>query len=132
MGLYRASLDSLSTPYVRPQENGNRSDCRWVSLCDDRGIGLITSTRERFDFSALRYEVEDLEKARHLPELKPRDYVVLNLDHRQNGLGSNSMGQDQLPAYRCLFEPFEMTVRLTPFCSRETSEHAVAREILPE
>ena len=132
MGLYRSTIDELSTPYVRPQENGNRSDCRWVSLCDDRGTGLIASTREHFHFSAMRYEVEDLERARHTPELEPRGYIVLNLDHRQNGLGSNSMGQDQLPPYRCLFEPFEMSVKLTPFCTREVSERAVAREILPD
>jgi len=131
LGVYRATVDGLATPYVKPQENGNRSGCRWVSLCNDRGLGLVASGREPFHFSALRHEAEDLEKARHPVDLRPRDYIVLNLDHRQNGLGSNSMGQDQLAAHRCRFEPFELSLKLTPFSNKEASEPSLAREVLP-
>ena len=130
MGRYACPADALSTPYIRPQENGNRSDCRWVSLRDDRGIGLLASGPQAFGFSALRHEARDLEAARHTCDLKPRDYRVLNLDCRQSGLGSNSMGQDQLPAHRCGFEPFRLELRLCGFSDREAREQSLADELL--
>ena len=36
----RAGVDELQTPYVMPQENGNRAAVRWARLTDDRGAGL--------------------------------------------------------------------------------------------
>ena len=30
-------------PYVRPQENGTRTDIRWMTLTDEDGNGLMLS-----------------------------------------------------------------------------------------
>jgi evolved beta-galactosidase subunit alpha len=110
---------------VKPQENGNRSDCDWVSFTDNDANGLIFIANGTFDFSASHYEVSDLELAKHTVDLKRRDYVVLNLDYKQNGLGSNSCGQDQLEKYRCKFEDFNLSFRISPF----NSEQATAVEL---
>ena len=79
-GVYSKTVDELFTNYVKPQENGNRSDCDWVSLSDNQSNGLIFIADGKFDFSASHYEVSDLEHAKHTVDLKPRDYVVLNID----------------------------------------------------
>ncbi|WP_051633513.1 beta-galactosidase subunit alpha [Bacillus sp. UNC41MFS5] len=127
LGVYRKTVDELFTNYVKPQENGNRSDCDWVSLTDRQFNGLIFIADEKFDFSASRYEISDLELAKHTVDLKPRDYVVFNIDYKQNGLGSNSCGQDQLEKYRCKFEDFSLSFRISAYNTKETSAVELGR-----
>ncbi|WP_409271467.1 beta-galactosidase subunit alpha [Neobacillus sp. SCS-31] len=126
-GVYRKTVDELFTNYVKPQENGNRSDCDWVSLTDQNKNGVIFTTNKKFDFSASRYEISDLEHAKHTIDLKPRDYVVLNLDYKQNGLGSNSCGQNQLKKYQCGFEDFTLAFRMTLFNEEEITAVELGR-----
>ncbi|MEH7073135.1 beta-galactosidase subunit alpha [Neobacillus drentensis] len=128
LGVYTKTVDELFTNYVKPQENGNRSDCDWISLTDLDENGLIFITDETFNFSASHYEVGDLEKAKHTINLKPRDYVVLHIDYKQNGLGSNSCGQDQLEKYRCKFEDFTLEFRITTFNPKQTKAVQLGRE----
>ncbi|WP_066250039.1 beta-galactosidase subunit alpha [Neobacillus drentensis] len=126
-GVYAKTVDELFTNYVKPQENGNRSDCDWVSLSDNQSNGLIFIADDKFDFSASTFEVSDLELAKHTVDLKPRDYVVLNIDYKQNGLGSNSCGQDQLEKYRCKFEDFSLSFRISAYNTEETSAVELGR-----
>lgn len=132
IGIYEKTVDELFTNYVNPQENGNRSDCKWVSLVNDRGVGLLVSTRKKFDFSAMYYEASDLEKATHTIDLIKRDYIVLNIDYKQNGLGSNSCGQNQLKQYRCTFEDFKLSLKFAAFSNKEVSDHILAKEVIEE
>jgi beta-galactosidase/beta-glucuronidase len=115
VGLWSAGLDELYTPYVFPQENGNRSDVRWVSLTNERGMGLLAIGCPTMNFSAHRFATMDLEKARHTCELVPRDEITLNLDYRHNGLGSASCGPGPWPQYLLKPEEFRFAVRLRPF-----------------
>ena len=128
LGVYRQTVDGLFTNYIKPQENGNRSDCDWVSLKDHEDNSLIFIAKDTFNFSASFYEDADLEKAKHTIDLQPRDYIVLNLDYKQNGLGSNSCGQDQLEKYRCKFEDFALSFRISSFNNKETTAVQLGRE----
>jgi beta-galactosidase/evolved beta-galactosidase subunit alpha len=67
LGLWTASVDDLYTPYVFPQENGNRSDTRWAEFRDARGAGLSVAGAPRFDFSAHRFTPEDFDAAATRP-----------------------------------------------------------------
>lgn len=106
-GVFTSSVDELFVNYVKPQENGNHMECDWVGLSNDENT-LLVKTDKKFDYSVSRYEAVDLEKAKHTIDLKERDYLVVNIDYCQNGLGSNSCGQDQLDKYRCKFEDFSL------------------------
>ncbi|CRK82307.1 beta-galactosidase [Neobacillus massiliamazoniensis] len=128
LGVYRQTVDELFTNYVKPQENGNRSECDWVGFTDLDQNGLIFIGGDTFNFSASHYEVGDLEKAKHTIDLQPRDYIVLNIDYKQNGLGSNSCGQDQLEQYRCKFEDFTLSFRISAFNSEKTTAVALGRQ----
>ncbi|MEH7335951.1 beta-galactosidase subunit alpha [Neobacillus drentensis] len=128
LGVFSSSVDGLFTNYVKPQENGNRSDCDWVSFTDQEKNGLIFIADETFNFSASYFEIGDLEKAKHTIDLKPRDYLVLNLDYKQNGLGSNSCGQNQLEKYRCKFEDFTLAFRISHFNSEKGTAIELGRE----
>lgn len=131
-GIYEKTVDELFTNYVKPQENGNRTDCKWVSLTNDRGLGIMAATKDRLDFSAMYYEAVDLEKAKHNVDLVKRDYIVLNVDYKQNGLGSNSCGQNQLDKYRCKFEPFKLSMKFSVYNNKEISEIVLAKEKIQE
>ncbi|MFR3557195.1 MAG: beta-galactosidase subunit alpha [Paraclostridium sordellii] len=127
-GVYDNNIDGLFTNYVKPQENGNRSDCSWVSLRDDRGMSLMAIADDKFNFSASYYEDTDLEYAKHTIDLVKRDYIVFNIDYKQNAVGTNSCGQWQLDKYRCKFEQFNLQFRLTIFNNKEVSEVSLGRE----
>lgn len=127
-GVYKNTIEGLFTNYIKPQENGNRMGCDFASLTDERGIGVLLSTKNDFNFSASYYEESDLENARHTIDLIENDYIIVNIDHKQNGVGSNSCGQSQLEKYRNKFESFNFSFRITLFSNKEASERTIASE----
>lgn len=68
VGLYSSTAGDLYVPYVRPQENGHRSDTRWVALSNGKK-GLMVLADSTIGFNALRNSVEDFdsEEAIHRP-----------------------------------------------------------------
>ena len=86
--------DTIHT-YLRPQENGNRTEVRWVKLTDDNGKGLqFTDISGTLLYaSAWPYTMEELDKAAHVHELPIRDDIVtLNIDYKQRGVGGDLPG----------------------------------------
>jgi beta-galactosidase/evolved beta-galactosidase subunit alpha len=114
LGLWNLPMDDLYTPYIRPQENGNRSGVRWCAMVDERGSGLLASAENGFNFSAHRFSVEDLASTSHRHLLKPRAEIFLHLDHKQYGLGSASCGPGVLPQYRLEPKKFSFELNLKP------------------
>lgn len=114
LGVWNGSLDDLYTNYIFPQENGNRSDCRWIELLTGRGAAFKVVGLPKIDFSLHRFTAEQLDAAKHPHELKPREDLILNLDMQQHGLGTASCGPDVLPQYELKTEPFEFGFRLLP------------------
>ncbi len=89
---YTATPESSLFPYAKPQETGNHTDLRWLSLRREGGGGLVAIGDPRFDASALRVRSEDLEHALHPHEVGQREGVVLRLDAAHAGLGTGSCG----------------------------------------
>jgi beta-galactosidase/evolved beta-galactosidase subunit alpha len=122
-GLWTARVDDLYTPYIFPQENGNRTDVSWVAFTDARGGGLMAIGDEALNFSAHRFPTADLERARHTVELPRRDEITVSLDHLHQGLGSGSCGPGPWPPHQLKPQEFRFTVRLRP-CSRDAGSLA--------
>lgn len=127
IGLFHGTVDELYTPYVFPQENGNRMDTRWLTLTDHRGAGLLVIGQPTINFSAHWYTPLDLEEARHQHELTKRPFITLNLDMAQTGIGTASCGPGVLDQYRLLPKPFEFSVRLRPFTADAGSASEIAK-----
>ncbi len=123
VGLYRKTIRELFTPYVYPQENGNREETRYVALVSPKGKGLFVQGLPMLNFSAGYYATEDIDKARHTNELKERDFITLNLDYKQCGLGSGSCGQKTNPFEQYLVNPgpFKFSLLLKPFDIKKVS-----------
>lgn len=114
-GIYKADIDDLYTPYIYPQENGNRSDVRWAALTNMHGVGLFAAGESHFNFSAHRYTAKDFEKAQHDYELAKRENIVVHLDDRHHGIGTASCGPGPLAKYELNAEEFRFRARLKPF-----------------
>ncbi|CAG7635695.1 glycoside hydrolase family 2 TIM barrel-domain containing protein [Paenibacillus allorhizosphaerae] len=129
-GVYSAAVRELFTNYVFPQENGNRTDVRWVALTDERGSGLLAVSELEINFKALRFLPEDLENAKHTYDLKERSSVTVHLDFAMNGIGSASCGPGVLPHYLLKTEPFRYAIRLRPFSADQLSPAELAKQKL--
>jgi beta-galactosidase len=134
VGHYRRLVADMYHPYIRPQETGNRTDVRWVALTNSDGVGLLAVADSVFDMSALHYADEDLDDGdtktyRHVFDLVERDHVVLDLDHRQMGLGGDtSWGAVIHPRYRLPPRDYSYRVRLVPFGPGDPSPMELATE----
>jgi beta-galactosidase/beta-glucuronidase len=131
MDVFRGTVQEQYVPYIRPQENGNKTGVRWAAVTDMRGFGLLAVGMPRLEVSAHHHTAEDFTKATHTYDLVRRNETILNLDHRQAPLGSNSCGPGPLPEY--LIKPEEVTfsMRLKPFAT-ETSDPMMLARTVPE
>jgi beta-galactosidase/evolved beta-galactosidase subunit alpha len=114
IGLWSLPVDDLFTNYVYPQENGNRTDVRWATLTRENGTGLLAAGAMPFNFSAHHYTTDDLDRAKHFYELTKREFITLNLDYAQNGIGTASCGPAPLAKYLLKPESFRFELRLRP------------------
>ena len=89
VGVYSGTVQEQYVPYVRPQENGNKTDVRWASFVNDRGIGLIATGMPLLSVSAHHYRTCDLENADHPYDLVRRGGITVNLDWKQTGVGGD-------------------------------------------
>lgn len=110
VGLYQQNIDEQYFPYARPQESGNKSDIRWVSLTNHQGKGIrVEMADSLLNFSALPYSLDDLDpgpekKQYHSGELVKRDKIFMHIDLQQSGLqGIDSWGSMPLKQYRFPF-----------------------------
>ncbi|MHC4603480.1 MAG: beta-galactosidase, LacZ type [Planctomycetota bacterium] len=116
IGLYSGSVNENIHNYVRPQENGNKSDVRWMVLTDRDGVGLIAVGMPTIDVSAWPFTMQDLEKARHIHDLPQRDTITINIDYKQMGVGGDdSWGARTHLEYILSTKPYRYRFRLTPY-----------------
>lgn len=106
VGRYEAKVADLYFPYIRPQENGNRTDIRWVQFVDAVGKGIEIYAPQLFGFSAHHqyntdFDAGETKKQHHTFDIVKRDLVNINIDYRQMGVGGdNSWGLMALEKYQ--------------------------------
>jgi len=121
--LYSGSVADQYWPYIRPQENGNKTDVRWLSITNSSGEGLKFIAKDLLEVSAHHNLMEDFESERrtdgrqrdgnvvqnrHTTDVVPRDLTSVNIDHRQVGVGGdNSWGARPHPEYRLTEKEYE-------------------------
>lgn len=100
VGRYKTTVADMYVPYIRPQENGHRTDVRWLALSRSDGSGLLVVADSLIEFNASNNTVEDFDAGpnkdknlRHANDIKPRDLVELHVDYRMIGVaGDDSWG----------------------------------------
>lgn len=77
--LFQNTAEQMYFPYVRPQENGYRTDTRWLTLKEKNGKGLTIYADHTMGFTALRNSIEDFDGE----EAILRDYQWLNRNEEE-------------------------------------------------
>jgi hypothetical protein len=131
MGRFQTFVGAAHQPYVRPQEYGNHIDVHWAALTRLDGAGLLVAGAPTLEVSAHRCTAHDLDAAEHTHELVDRDFVMLNLDAAQAGLGSAACGPETLPKYQLTADAYRYRLRLRPLAPGEDLS-ALARQALPD
>ena len=118
VGRYEDTVSNQFYPYIRPQETGNKTDVRWVSLLDAQGFGLKVTGLQPLAFTALHFTPEDLDpgltrKLQHTVDVIPQKNVCLHVDLKQRGLGGdNSWGMYPHNEYRLLDKKYSYSYKL--------------------
>ncbi len=106
VGVYQQKAsDQFVKNYIRPQENGYKTDVRWVSFYDHQQNGIKVTGIQPICFSALPYTTEDLDpggskKQQHPSDLNERKFMSVHIDLNQRGVGGdNSWGAYPHAAY---------------------------------
>ena len=90
MGIYENTVDGMMTDYVFPQENGHHEQVKWFRIGDGKD-GLLCKMEEKLGLNLANYTDESLEKAQHPFEIEKADDVIIHLDYRQSGLGTQQL-----------------------------------------
>jgi beta-galactosidase len=114
IGLYHGKVADQYERYVRPQDNGNKTDIRWASLTNRKGKGLLVVTDGTYSISAHHNTATDYDEARHIHKVIPRDEVYLCIDAAHMGLGGASCGPRPLNEYILSAEPMRFRYSLRP------------------
>ena len=88
LGIWEYRAAENMTPYLLPQECGNRTGVRWAEVTNARGHGLKLWLNEG-EFSALPWTPHEIENAAHGYELPPVVYTVLKMSAQQMGVGGD-------------------------------------------
>ena len=142
VGLYSGSVADQYWAYLRPQENGNKTDVRWVTITDEAGNGLLFSGMPLLEVSAHHNIMEDFESVertdgrqvpgvevinRHINDVKPRDLTSVNIDYKQMGVGGDdSWGAWTHDEYRLTKKEYSYAFKMS-FISPEEDPAKKAR-----
>jgi beta-galactosidase len=137
VGVYSGKVRDQYHPYIRPQENGYKTDVRWVTLTNAEGVGLLAVGMPLVSTAASCFLPDDYEfgpekEQRHPTDMKERDLVVFNVDFKQMGVGGDtSWGAKPHDEYM-LFptREFVYSFRLRPFSKKDGAPAELSKPAL--
>lgn len=113
IGKYTDNVSEMQTKYMRPQENGNHVDTKWLKLTGDN-LPIITISGGNFEFSAHHYTQDTLDEVEHRHELKEEPLTQLTVDHIQCGVGGDVPGFKFLkPQYSIKNQTYNQTFEIS-------------------
>ncbi|HRG23838.1 MAG TPA: glycoside hydrolase family 2 TIM barrel-domain containing protein, partial [Chitinophagaceae bacterium] len=121
-GIYKQDIYSFMEPYVVPQENGNRTDVRWMYLSNPKSKnGLLVVADSLLSMSAWPFTEENILNAKHTNKLVKAPYITLNIDLVQMGVGGNDSWSDvaaPLEKYQVKAKDYHYTFYLFPLSGK--------------
>ena len=98
MGVYTNKVVNEVEPYIRPQETGNHTKTKYLKVYGNNSVEF--KSENGFEFSALPYTIEDLDKAEHVYELPDVRSTEVLICYKNRGVGSNSCGPKIADKYK--------------------------------
>ncbi|NCU02722.1 MAG: DUF4981 domain-containing protein [Chitinophagaceae bacterium] len=133
VGIYNQNIFDFMEPYVVPQENGNRTDVRWMYLHNQKTKdGLLVVADSLLSMSAWPYTEENIQNAKHTNKLQDAGFITLNIDLMQMGVGGNDSWSEvaaPLEQYQIKPKNYQYSFYLVPFNAKKKSAGERAKEI---
>lgn len=120
VGLYKQNVSEAYFPYARPQESGNKSDVRWLTMTNAKGKGVKIEGEEHLNVCALPYTIDQLDpevdkKQYHSGELTEAPFINFNVDLQQMGVGGvDSWGSWPIEKYQLKFKSYSYSYWIKP------------------
>ncbi|WP_372653383.1 glycoside hydrolase family 2 TIM barrel-domain containing protein, partial [Draconibacterium sp.] len=120
VGIYESKVADQYFKYVRPQENGYKTDARWFELRNENGLGLKISGNPVIGFSTLHnpiedFDMEDRNDYRHTNDIVKKDGVFICTDLLQMGVaGDNSWGAQPMQQYQIPAKDYQYSFTIEP------------------
>ena len=104
IAMHEMNVTDMEHHYMRPQENGHRTDVRMMEITNAQGAGLRFTKKGEIPFgiNCHHYTVNDLDSATHIHSLKHKDFTTVCIDLMQRGVGGDT------PGNACLRDPYIM------------------------
>lgn len=119
IGVHQSTIENLYTPYIKPQENGNRAQIKWLEITGDNEMGLRFEGND-FNFSAHSYKLQEFAKCTHYYQVKKSNTITLNIDHLQAALGGDdSWSKSVHKQYLISDKTFDFSYSIVPFLISE-------------
>ncbi len=135
VGLYSGLVADQYWAYLRPQENGNKTDVRWMAITNNDGAGLLFVGKQLLEVSAHHNIMEDFESLertdgrqvegvnvvnRHTTDVKERNITSVNIDYKQMGVGGDdSWGAKTHDQYRLTKKEYNYSFSIKPINTGE-------------
>ncbi len=118
VGTYKSKVSNFYVPYIRPQENGYRTDVRWFEVTTENNKGFRFESESFLNFNINHFNNDDFEHDktnRHTIDIKKRKHTNLNIDYKQMGVGGDtSWGLLPYQPYLIFPEPMKHTFTIQP------------------
>ena len=124
VGIYESTVTDEFYPYIRPQENGNHCDVRWMKLATPSGHQLTivpdNPDGQLLSTSALHYSQSSLDEGDakrnlHSPDIDPSPLTNVLIDYKQMGLAcENSWGAVPQEPYLIPYQDYTFRFSLIP------------------
>jgi len=126
IGIYETTVDQMWVDYSEPQENGNRSEVRWMTMRRSDGTGWLFAGRPEFAFGARYYSRAVIKDAKYAFQMKRSEGIHLNIDYTQAGVGgNNSWGATPLKEYQLKAKPYSYSFRMIPVGKSDSIEKKI-------
>lgn len=89
VGLYKGSVADQHFPYVMPQENGNKTDVRWISITDEAATGFKVTGHQLLEVNVHDYSQEALNTSKTSHQLFRGNKTYVHIDLKQMGVGGD-------------------------------------------
>ena len=100
VGIYNTTVKEMHEPYIKPQDSGNRTLCRYLIVTNEDGNGIKFAYNDKyFNFNVREFSQKLLQNAKHQEDLHSEHTTAVNIDGFTRGSGTASCGPDTLPEY---------------------------------
>lgn len=131
-GVYSSTVSKQWTGFVKPQENGNKEEVRYIALTNSNGEGLMVVAPQLMSSTVGHWRAEDIYTNRNNRRLHPYEVPMSSgntvcIDAANRALGNASCGPEVLDKYELRSKPTTMNFIIMPLDSALSAEKLSAK-----